>query len=294
MLGGNKADQPSDGNQDIQSLTIQVRIEAVHDASKRARLAFVVSIIASLAILITVWNAYYSYHRFLPFLNTFARSEVTNQTQKEALAEWVRSQTISVELLGIRIGIFDAALIGSLALFIITVWFYFSLRRVNRAIGFLLIDTKNERKEILKMIFHAVAASLVFVDMGLGDQPIDDLEDPPNTRKRPLYLRGVLKLLFFLPAITITVIIFSDFLSLLYLKAPFREDPTLLQSVKQQFSTHDVIRLILMELTAILLLFGTFILCLRSLQFEKATGDILNQYYQYLERNDAKKAQNER
>ena len=40
--------------------TIEVRLDNVKDVTKRSRLAFLVVTIASCAILITMWNAYFS------------------------------------------------------------------------------------------------------------------------------------------------------------------------------------------------------------------------------------------
>src|SRR5215210_7879678 len=41
--------------------TIEVRLEIIGEATRRARLTFIIVIIASSAMLITLWNTYYSY-----------------------------------------------------------------------------------------------------------------------------------------------------------------------------------------------------------------------------------------
>jgi hypothetical protein len=269
---------------ELKQVTLQLRLEAVKEANKRARFAFLASTIASLAVLITVWNAYGSYYRFLPFLSdgAFASSEVTQWAQRELLSEWVKNQTISVGFLGIRVGVFDAALLGSISIFVISIWFFYSLRRANRTIGFLLRDTKDEKSEFRDMIYHGVVNSLIFVETGNGDYPVNDLDAPIPIKKAP-FMRLAYQGLFFLPSLAILSIVIGDMLSLLVLNAPFRQGtPVLLHGIKYA-SASDWAKLIIMELTAVFLLYKTSEVCLKCLQFEKATGDILKQYHERLE-----------
>lgn len=266
---------------EIKRFTIQLRLEAVKDANKRARLAFLASIIASLGILITVWNAYGSWNRFIPFLKdgTFASSEVTRWAQKELLSEWVKNHTISVGILGIRVSIFDAALLGSVSIFIISIWFFYSLRRANRTIGSLLRDTKNEPQDFVNMIYHGVINNLIFAETGHGDMPIDNLEVIESSPQGTPFVRLAYQALFFLPGLSILSIVVGDMLSLLVLAAPFRQGtPVLLHHILYAPAS-DWAKLIIMELIAVFLTVETFRLCWKCLQFEKATGKLLKQFF---------------
>src|SRR5204863_7746514 len=137
------------------------RIEGAQEAIKRARTVFLILIIVSLSILITDWNAYFSWDREMAFLSHWANNDdVTQLAQQRLIAGWVKSQTIDVSLLGIHIGVSDIAPLGGLALFILSIWFFFSARRENHTIGLLLRDTKNEIDEIRSTIFHSIVSYL--------------------------------------------------------------------------------------------------------------------------------------
>lgn len=277
-------------DEEINLLTIQLRLEAVKEATKRGRLAFLVSTVASLAILITVWNAYASWNRFIPLSENgaFPKTEVTQAAQKELLAEWVRSQTISVGLLGIRVIIFDAAFLGSISVFVISIWFFYSLRRANRTIGFLLSDTREEGDPIKNLIYHGVVNHLIFAETNHGekdapkDVPIRSLDEALVTTKVTLFLRYSYQALFFLPFLAILSIVVGDMLSLLLLDAPFREGTSPILEEMKKASVLAWLKLIFMQLVALFLTYETLKLCWKSLEFERGTGKILKQYYDSL------------
>src|SRR2546429_3064493 len=122
---------------------LKVRLEAVSQAQKRSRVAFLASTIIALAIIITMWNAYFSWYRSFVFKDKFANSELTHELQKSFVDEWIRSLKISIPVLGIQAGVGDAAVLGSLSIYISCIWLYFSMRRENHTIGILLRDTKD-------------------------------------------------------------------------------------------------------------------------------------------------------
>jgi hypothetical protein len=59
----------------------------------------------------------------------------------QALKDWASSRIIQVSLLGIRVSVDDAAVLGTLVLFVLSVWLLLVSRRENYTIGFLLRDT---------------------------------------------------------------------------------------------------------------------------------------------------------
>jgi hypothetical protein len=99
---------------DIELAVVQVRISGCIESVKRARIAFLASTIASLAIFITEWNAYLSWYRHFPLTSTMPTNEVTHEVFKDVLQQFVEGRVITVSLLGIRVGVSDMAVWGRL------------------------------------------------------------------------------------------------------------------------------------------------------------------------------------
>jgi hypothetical protein len=107
---------------DLELAAINTRIAGCTEAVKRARIAFLASTIASLAIFITEWNAYLSWYRHFPLSQSMPTNEVTREAFKDVLQQFVESRVITVSLLGIRVGVSDMAVLGSLTLLVCTIW----------------------------------------------------------------------------------------------------------------------------------------------------------------------------
>src|SRR5438132_2893762 len=153
------------------------RIEGAQEAIKRSRWVFLILTIVSLALLITAWNAYFSWTReILLTLHSWTSDTVAAHAQQHLIEEWVNSQMIDIPVLGIHIGISDAAPVGGFGILILSIWFYFSTRRENRAIAELLIDTWRETDEVRSRIFHSIASYLVFLTIANTDDPISSLK----------------------------------------------------------------------------------------------------------------------
>jgi hypothetical protein len=305
MYCGNRLIDTGRPENDVEILTLQLMLEAVKEALKRSRFAFLVSTVISLAILITTYNAYVSWYRFLPIeLAKFAAVESSTnspnqsgdapkpspdtqkdlqpvgEAQKQLLTEWVKSTTISEGLLGISVGVSDLAVLGALTLFIVSVWFYFSVRRENRTIGFLLKHSRNEKAEIRNMIFHGIISHLVFADIGRGDHPIDHLEgEVSRARGRP-FTRLIVKMLFFLPPFAVAIVVLMDILSLVLLKAPYRLPH---EPLWKHLTVLDWVQVSIMELVAIFFATLTGVICTRILEFENATDRVLMEYAEKLD-----------
>jgi hypothetical protein len=255
------------------------RIEGAQEAIKRARTVFLILTIVSLSILITAWNAYFSWDRELALgMSNWAQNdEVTELAQQRLIEGWVKNQTIDVSLLGIHISVSDIAPLGGLALFFLSIWFFFSARRENHTIALLLRDTKNEPDEVRTSIFHSIISYLVFLTIRPTDDPIDDLEDKAPIRGHLVALRAIVGLLLFLPSFSIFVAIMCDVLSIFYFDAPFREGhKPLAQVMDISFGQWAVWAGI--EGFAFALALGTLFLSWRALKFETATSRILKQY----------------
>ena len=111
--------------QQFRESTIRLRVEGAREATQRARRAFLVSTIASLAIFITVYNTYISWDRRFTFFENFPKSEVTQEVFKQLVRQYADSTAFNVPLLGIHVAVSDLAILGSVALWVLSVWFFF-------------------------------------------------------------------------------------------------------------------------------------------------------------------------
>src|SRR5438270_11116273 len=123
----------------VEEFKYKERIEGAQEAIKRSRWVFLILTLVSLALLITAWNAYFSWTR--DFLtpkkstpNNWPSDQVVAHAQQHLIEEWVKSQMIDISPLGIHIGMSDAAPLGGVTVIILSIWFYFSPMCENRTI----------------------------------------------------------------------------------------------------------------------------------------------------------------
>jgi hypothetical protein len=184
-------------------------LKSIRDGARRSRVAFLVSTIISLGMLIAGWNAYFSWvHEIaieqkhakqlareavgpavgLPGVVAFSgRSDGAldepGQLLKQLMSDWVASTTINTSFLGIRVGISDASLLGAISLCVTSVWLFLSIRRNNHNIGLLLLDTRRESYSTRRMILQDVVSGLVFIHIVLVGVPVRSLNSGPRPPK---------------------------------------------------------------------------------------------------------------
>ena len=202
---------------------VDLRLADALDALKRSRLVFFTSTVISLTVMIAIWNAHISWYRNLAMKDNWSRNPVTQEVQKEAVSEWLKTRYISVSPLGIRVGSRDAAPLASLSLLIVSGWFFYCIRRHNYLIEGLLIDTRTEERDLCELIYCRIVAQLVFVDT--IDEPIRRLNGEIDNSGTIKWLRSLARLLPYLPAMTIVLIVALDLASLFWLAAPLRDPP---------------------------------------------------------------------
>ena len=66
---------------------------------------------------------------------------------EHSMKEWASSRTVMISLLGIRVSVDDAPVLGTAVLFILSLWLFLVARRENHTTGFLLRDTDSPRPE---------------------------------------------------------------------------------------------------------------------------------------------------
>jgi len=260
---------------DLELAAINTRIAGCTEAVKRARIAFLASTIASLAIFITEWNAYLSWYRHFPLSQSMPTNEVTREAFKDVLQQFVESRVITVSLLGIRVGVSDMAVLGSLTLLVCTIWMFYSIRRHNHSVGSLLRDTKDLSPSFRRLVYYGVSSALVFTTVSDFDEVIGSLDGPPPTKKARLS-RDVVTVLFYLPALVIALTILADLLSVYKLSAVFAFPHTPLGF--NAFSPGRKIQFLFMEAAAVCLGIPTFFLCRKVILFERSTANVLRAY----------------
>jgi hypothetical protein len=253
-----------------------IRIAAAGDAQRRSRYAFIVVTIVAAAIAIAEFNSTWSWYIQFSSQNDFPPQATRMEAEKALVQQWIRSNRMTVSLLGVDIGMSDAALLGSISLSIMSLWFFFCIRRENHLIGKVLIDAKNEPDAIKKMIFYGITGYLVFTTMSNDDDPISNLDQLPTDSRR-FFLRRSVKVLIFLPVITIGFIIFSDLMSL-WMPSPIRAPAPNKSLMEMINEPRWLIQLAAMEAAALVFGTATYSLCANIMKFEQATAKILRQF----------------
>jgi hypothetical protein len=284
----------------IEFETIKLRLEGTKAAVARFRFAFLVSMIASGAILVTAWNAYLSPEskfalqpnlrqdkQFTPEMEmpddarklSPENTPEANQVQREIISEWVKNRAISVSLLGVRVSVEDFPVLGSLGLLIIVVWLSYSIKIENINIGNLLKHAYGfPNWEDRYFVFEGLTAYLM-VDLGHSNKPIESFEQPTNLSSRRRLVPPLTELLLLLPALTIMLIIAADIWTLFFAVSPFYPSAVTLWRI---LDAHERISRIAIDSFACFVFLPTARLCFRVRRYEKATGKLVVNFRNHL------------
>lgn len=259
---------------------IKVRIEASRDAASRSRFALLATTVAALSFLIAEFNAYLSWNREFPLAPNRALAEDTSPTglaQRRLVSDWVDSTSMNINLLGIHVSASDATMLGGAALFFLTLWFYYSIRRENRVVGTLLRDTRDADVSIMDLVFSGVVSYMVFTAINPKKRPTSSLADPPfgdhpPPPEGPKKFRGV-QLLFWLAPLAIAFSVLFDILSLTYLEAPFRRGHQIPFPMGAELAKFAIFNLV-----GGACLIATVVNLRRVSKLDAATGAVLREY----------------
>ncbi len=175
----------------------RIRLEAARDALIRSRYSFLAVTIVAMAFLIAQFNQSLSWERYI-------------SSDPEVKKEFLRNHTIYNSLIGISIDVNDAPVLGALSLFILTMWFFYSMRRENHLIAGLVSDAVAENDEdIMRYVYHGISSFLVFITITQNDYPIYTIESARQTTRsgRVFFIRMTYKILMYLPFLTIMAIL---------------------------------------------------------------------------------------
>lgn len=264
-------------NNAIDEYCLEFGIEAARDSEKITRLAFTVITIVSLAIILVTWNAYYSWYTDFSLEIKLMENPVTEVVHKALLNQWIESTAISFPFLGIKVGVFDGAVVGSFILFVLTVWFFLCVRRQRQVISNFLKNTTTSKWDAVtrKWVYFGITSYISFINIVKIDKAIHRKEKWQPEKPFDFLMQKTFKWLVYLPPITIFLLIISDILSVFYLPAYFRYPHDSLFAILQ---FDDKIKLTLMEIWAFAFMLAVMFFCNKVISYILDTGSILYKY----------------
>lgn len=276
--------------------SIAARLDGAKASQGQLRVTIIAMSVVAVTMLVAAYNAYFSYdYAWITEagdgkLGDGWRSEVLTA---QALKDWATSRTVQVALLGIRVSVDDAAILGSAVLLVMSLWLFLLARRENHTIGFLLRNTDTPEAEDGSdgqtspsdirnqrwIIFHTILANSLFVTCDPALARVTSLEATPvraaSTRlddcKRSINRAAfalVRYFFFFFPALACLLVFGADRWSY-FIADPFTKDfasPPIGEFFWRSFVVFFVCWI---PLT---------ICCWRSSQYSRATETVLRAY----------------
>ena len=130
--------------------SIAARLEGAKASQAQLRLTLATMAVISGMMLIASYNAYLSYDYNWILQAKCGPAEPGTRhgiLREQAFRDWASARIVLISLLGIRVSVDDAAVLGSAVLMVLSFWLLLVARRENHTIGFLLRDTNTQRPE---------------------------------------------------------------------------------------------------------------------------------------------------
>ena len=172
--------------------SISARLEGAREAQRQTRFTLGMMAVISMMMLILSYNAYLSFdskwilsralQRDSPIVSADRAETVADLLTNQAIQDWASSRNATIELLGIRVSVDDVPVLGTISLFVFSLWLLLVTRRENHTVGSLLRDTDTSRDDDESdrdpavserqiaysngqrwLIFHTIAANNLFV-----------------------------------------------------------------------------------------------------------------------------------
>jgi hypothetical protein len=128
--------------------SITARLEGAKEAQRQTRFTLGMMAVISMMMLILSYNAYLSFDSSWVLARTTGSvlqndqaTTVADVLTQQALLDWAASRNAMIELLGIRVSVDDAPVLGTISLFVFSLWLLLVTRRENHTVGSLLRDT---------------------------------------------------------------------------------------------------------------------------------------------------------
>lgn len=256
----------------------KILIDGAEKCISRSHWIYLTNIILFFSAITLCWNLYLSWvTNFYSSIKTMDISKLTIP-QSELLRLWTKSTYIELPIINVPIQISDAAVIISLAFFILVIWLFFSVRRENHVVGksLMLAVSENASNELKKQIYYGITFSNLFSSISDRDDPITSLTYKEPETKARRSVRPLIKFVFFAPALCIFLIITFDILSLFAIESSFRSP--YLDSLINELKFGDIFKIVIMEFVALVFGVSCIFLGYQSWIFEKETNNLLKEF----------------
>lgn len=163
-------------------------LEAASIAIKRARYVFIIINVSAILIFSAEFNA------LVPWMRWPIRRESTDPKIREVLLNVFHREleVVSVPLLGIKFSASDLTVIGSPAMMILAIWFYYCVRRENLVVKDIKnIATKSADPEQKSYLYYGIAHYFVYTTATGKERPAGITSHSTA--------RWVIKMLFYVP-----------------------------------------------------------------------------------------------
>lgn len=253
-------------------------VETIRLSGRRCRWIVSAVTICSVALLTACYNLYFSWLRAIALMDNWGTPPVVAKAQEQLVGLWVDSGFISIPLLGIKFHVVDGTIIGSIGLTVLSVWLYYAMRRDNHLIGralTLAVDNPTE-PVTAKFLFYGISSLQVFALISNNDDPISAVVHT-KTDARSNLVRMAFGSMYYLPAITILVLIICDALSLFALRSAFRDGHAMLSAI--DLTPANWRKIALMEAVAIITATSCFWLGRQIHRFQSSTILVLRSFY---------------
>lgn len=116
---------------------LKLKLDAITNAQSLSRYVVVTGMVLGFAFTLSAWNAYLSWDRIL-VTHWERATENKTATEKNALStmlreehskQWLESRNITLQPIGVRIGIHDIVPICTIVMLTVSIWMYYSLAR---------------------------------------------------------------------------------------------------------------------------------------------------------------------
>jgi hypothetical protein len=249
----------------------------------------------SLMMLLTSYNAYFSYAHYLLLEHRDRGDQLSQILTTEEAKDWLSSQFVSVPFLGIRVSVDDTAPLGTAVLCVLSIWLLLVALRENHTVGNLLRDTdvsppssdapqvvtRQYAKEQRWLIFSTIAANSFFITVDPSLSIIRSIHTGKLGRPSRMAERlgvtgfGFIRGFFFLfPIVTFLAVAGLD------IRSYFALDPLGTTPAITRYAFYPHLREAFWQTLAIDLLCGLPLVlsCLRASRYSRATEMMLREY----------------
>jgi hypothetical protein len=280
--------------------SIGARLAGAQAAQKQTRVTLGVMALISLMMLIVTYNAYLSFDsrwalelRDEPAESLESKNEsggskktMSDVLAEQALKDWASSLDVTISLIGIRVSVDEAPVLGTASLAVFSLWLLLLARRENYAIGFLLRDATQSHPAATKhspdqrwLILHSLMANSLFMPFDSSISRVDSLNaQKSNVANAPsqgqcrllgIALDFASRFFFWFPAAACAAVICVDRLSY------FQPDPFARNSGP---SGVDAPLFWVSLIVSLVCWIPLGVCCWKSSQYSRATQSVLREY----------------